>query len=876
MPAILLLFVVLAASATPAVAQSVAVADDFADGDFTTAPVWRGDAAFWTTAPTEAGFALTAAGPEASDTLHLATASPVAHGSWSAALRTWGGRLSNYNLVRLYVIADTSALEGPVTGYHIQFGTNRRDVRLYRSDPTAPDGRLLLASSAPDLLAADSLHLDLTVERTRAGAWTVRLGDDAVLHHEEADPDPRPSRYLGLWVKHSSRRAQHVALEAIAAYPAPPVVDRTPPQLLAAAALDSLHLEVAFDEPVDGCATARYGLAPGPAAPAQMLDCAPGSLASTFRMRLSRPLETGTYTLTATATPDEAGNLLADGRAPFRYTAPIIAVPAPGDVVINELHVAPEDGDSEFVEILNRSTHTFDLGRFTIRDERSEPIPLAASPTPLAPGAFFVAAADTLALRWSHPAAGADALAAWPTLNNSGDRIELRFDGRPVDAVAYAGSQVDAGRSLERIDPALPSWSAATFAPSQAPRGATPGAPNSIYAPDTDAPRLLGAEQIGRRAVRLHVSEAIAPASLRADRFGLEGQAPAAVEVSDAAHSIDLYFAQPITGYALHVAPLHDLVGYASDAGTLPVARWPEPGELALSEILFAPRADRYDGLPDQPEYLELVSRAAHPLALGGLHRVGLADETGRADTLHLAAPGAILQPGQFAIVFAAEAEAPNAISESFPAAAGAPYLPLPVGRSSLSLRNQGDRVALLRADGLMLETATYSPDWHHPSLHTTTGLALERISLDVSAEEPTNWTTSTDPEGGTPGRANSQAAAASRASPAEPGVTAQPAPFSPDGDGHDDVAVLSYHLPQATALVRARIFDVRGRLVRLLEPGRLSGPSGQLLWDGTDDAGHTARMGPYVVLVEATDPSTGAAEAYKLVVVLARRLGDA
>jgi flagellar hook assembly protein FlgD len=81
-----------------------------------------------------------------------------------------------------------------------------------------------------------------------------------------------------------------------------------------------------------------------------------------------------------------------------------------------------------------------------------------------------------------------------------------------------------------------------------------------------------------------------------------------------------------------------------------------------------------------------------------------------------------------------------------------------------------------------------------------------------------------------------------------------------------DDAAALP-------SLLRIRVYDARGRLVRRLEDARLAGPTGELLWNGRDDAGNRVRVGIYVVLFEAVNARGGTALVEKKPVVVGRVL---
>jgi hypothetical protein len=108
------------------------------------------------------------------------------------------------------------------------------------------------------------------------------------------------------------------------------------------------------------------------------------------------------------------------------------------------------------------------------------------------------------------------------------------------------------------------------------------------------------------------------------------------------------------------------------------------------------------------------------------------------------------------------------------------------------------------------------------------------------------------------------------------PGAAAlaiQPNPFSPDHDGTEDFCIISVELPFAAGLIRARVFDTRGRMVRTLANAEVFRAHMEIIWDGLDDRRGRVPVGPYVVLVEASDAVTGAHVVHKAVAVVATRL---
>jgi hypothetical protein len=136
------------------------------------------------------------------------------------------------------------------------------------------------------------------------------------------------------------------------------------------------------------------------------------------------------------------------------------AASATAQIVINELHVAPEVKQErvEFVELHNAGTNAVDLGGWAFTAGVAYTFPAG---TTLAPGAYRVVAQDPAALAAKYGVAGA--LGPWTgRLSNEGERVTL-VDARGAvrDEVRYGlgfpwPTTGDApGNSLELLNPAL-------------------------------------------------------------------------------------------------------------------------------------------------------------------------------------------------------------------------------------------------------------------------------------------------------------------------------------------------------------------------------------------------------------------------------------
>jgi hypothetical protein len=544
-------------------------------------------------------------------------------------------------------------------------------------------------------------------------------------------------------------------------------------------------------------------------------------------------------------------------------------------VVVTEVMYAPTSSANEFIELFNRSNAPVNLGAIEYADANRAFAPVAPTDTLLPPGEHAVLVRDTAAFEAAFPSVDYLAPPDWDALNNGGDLVLLRTtSGTMLDSIPYDRSWGGAdGRSLERIDPAAPSTAESNFDSSTDDAGATPGRRNSIYAPDETAPRPVFAEQTDDTTVRVTFSEPVRSASVTPSAFSLESTTVVKASLSSDTTAV-LSLEAPPTGTTLRARGLKDQVGNTLDVATHPLAHRPTDSAVAINEILFDPRSDDYDDRPNQVEYVELLNRTSTPLTLAGLTLTDRPNEQGIADTLHVG-QRTFLPPKGYAVVAAApnsvQAPTNTQLARAFPDAPldAASVVVLAIEANRLGLDNDGTLVRFQRADSTPIGEVSYMPDWHAEGLEETKGTALERISPTGRANAADNWTSSPAPAGGTPGTANAVSLSPSNPSQ-EATLEVAPSPFSIERDG---ATRIQYKLDDVPNLIRVQIFDARGRKVRTLEDARLTGRTGELVWNGRDDAGNRVRLGVYVVLFEAVRANDGTVTERKAPVVVARPL---
>jgi hypothetical protein len=289
----------------------------------------------------------------------------------------------------------------------------------------------------------------------------------------------------------------------------------------------------------------------------------------------------------------------------------------------------------------------------------------------------------------------------------------------------------------------------------------------------------------------------------------------------------------------------------ASADAVIPILR----GTLRINEIQAAP-------IGGSAEFIEIINAGSAPVSLTGCMIADRPLTLAQVRPWQVTAAPAALPPGGLHVV--------GGDSSVFFISGLSPERCMVAGRSGLGLNNEGDTVLLFGADSVLIDSVVYSAGWHSANVPDPTGRSLERYHPLLAGTDPRNWGTCVDPGGSTPGRVNSIVLSAM---PSDAMLVCAPDPFSPDGDGYEDVTVLRYRMPLRSALIRIRVFDIRGICVRELVNATPAGMTGEVVWDGAGENRVPLRIGIYIVYLEAIDGEGGRVVTAKCAVVLARRL---
>lgn len=582
---------------------------------------------------------------------------------------------------------------------------------------------------------------------------------------------------------------------------------------------------------------------------------------SSVILHLPESLKTGIlYSLVAPAQSDCSGNHLHISDTLFFGRAEI---PAPGDIVINEIMPDPNPSAglpvSEWLELYNRSAKVVNLSSLQIQDKTGSPVPLPEYL--LGPGQFVVVSAISgmsLIETMAHNSVGTTMSTVM--MNDDGDVILLsRTDGTIIDRVEYSADwhkspgKSDGGWSLERIDPDLACPGAANWQSCPVLPGGTPGKRNASFGhiKDDTAPVLLRAYPPSALVVTVTFSKAMSPESVTKTAYYHfnQGLFIDEIQLTEDPAIVRIVLAEPMEeGTVYELVPetgLSDCAGNTlvrQDTIRFGLPEKPEKNDLVINEIMFNPKTG-------EPRYVEIFNAGKRII---DWKKCFLGNLSGSFSVKPITAERLSL-PGEYVAITTDTGSLLLAYKM--------------VARDHLlkndlpSMYDSGGNLTLYWASGSdtsALDEVNYDEDWHNALLSSgeREGVALERLRAKGFSGDPSNWTSAsanTTGSHGTPALPNSQQTADNP----ETGnmIRLSPSVISPDGDGRDDFLEIFYELPEAGYFASVTIYDSDGIPVKRLMKTEIPGTTGTLRWDGDNGSGSRVTPGIYITAVELFRP---------------------
>jgi len=504
-----------------------------------------------------------------------------------------------------------------------------------------------------------------------------------------------------------------------------------------------------------------------------------------------------------------------------------------GTILINEFMSAPNNDQSEFVELF--AFRNLDMIDWGISDNHLNPAQL--NTISVSSGDFIVVLSDSNMMDILDGNTHLLFPFNFPSLNNSGDGIYL-FDHTEsiIDSLNYDTDwPLTSERSTEKIRQSYTSNGSSNWLLADENISMTPGTRNSVMVLDVDGMIILDSityspiPPFPDSVVTILIPIANAGVESFDGTFSIEmnddeigdGTIPI-VSMGDTI-IIESKIVSPISG--LHsISIILDIVDDGNYENN--IATFVLPVRYLFGSVLV----NEFFPLPDstESEFVEIIPQTNVNINNWTIRDLGGAK--GVFPNLDVSAFTYCLITDDSSFL--------NIIPDTS-------ILILP-GNGLPGLNNSSETIYILDHTESVIDSLQYNENW---SLMDSR--SVEKYRITDTSNEPNNWGISVGEAGKTPGFQNSLFFSNL---PSKGSVAISPDPFSPDGDGVDDKLTITYSLPYLGAAIRWEIIDMAGRVIAKPYYNYQVGQNGKLTWNGKRDNGKSARIGIYVMKISFQD----------------------
>jgi Lamin Tail Domain/CHU_C Type IX secretion signal domain len=545
------------------------------------------------------------------------------------------------------------------------------------------------------------------------------------------------------------------------------------------------------------------------------------------------------------------------------------------DVVIDELMAdpTPQIGlpNNEWLELKNTTAAPINLQNWRIGDVTGQSGPMPNFT--LQPDSFVIVCTASAVAAMS--AFGTTiSVTSFPSLDNDGDQLFLKAaNGKTIHAVSYTSGwyqnevKKDGGWTLEMIDTKSPCAGSSNWKASISVTGGTPGKKNSVDAVNNDAtaPQLKRAYTTDNVTIVLVYDEPVDSLSgATLANYSVDGGLVFlnAITIGPLFNLVQLKTTSPLAANTVYTITASNVKDCKNNTiGSVNKVRVGLPvdaaaGEWIINEILFNPRSNAFD-------FVEFYNNSnkifdASKLYIANRNSSGVISSIKQLSTVPF-----YVFPGDYIV----ETDDPDNLAMQY--LVKNPDNVLAVSSPPSFSDDEGDVIAL-NFQGNVVDEVKYKDDWHFKLIDNDEGVSLERIDPAGPSQNETNWHSAASTAGyGTPTYKNSQYKLLNAINAT---IEVVPKVFSPDNDGHDDIATIQYAVTNPGYVANITIFDAAGRPVRNLVRNGTLGLKGYWNWDGLDDKGNKLPVGTYIIFTEFFNLQ-GKKEKFKNAVVLARKL---
>ncbi len=841
------------------------VNDNFTDGDFTSNPPWTGETSKFIVNGVNQ---LQLFAPAVTDDAYLSTASTaIENASWEFFVRL-NFNPSSTNYARVYLVSDNENLKGALNGYFVYIGGTADKISLFRQTGTV---RTEIITGASGSVNVNNVEVKIRVTRDDIGNWTLErdtsLTDEFISEGNVFDDTHFQSAYFGVYCDYTQTRSQHFYYDDIVVT-GDPYIDTDAPifQELSITANNQLTLQFNENLGLSSENVLNFSVDNGIGNPETALinSLNNSQIILTFEDNFA---DNTNYILSVSNVSDPTGNVTPNFTEPFYYFE--FSIPEFGEIRINEVMAdeSPSVGMplTEYVELFNTTNKTFNLAGYKICNDNSCGTIQTSTLEPN--GYLLITPTSGLSLFTGINAINAT---SFPGLKNAGDEVILMNPTQTeiIDLMTYNlssyqdPSKQNGGYSLELINPFSPCLGNDNWRATNSSVGGTPGAQNSVFdnSPDVTPPSLVSAFLTSPNSLQITFNELIENSEFMSLNFTTNAinEIDNIIVNGSYTNQVNLIFEddfQPNVVYTFSITNLTDCEGNSANLnGTFVLSSQADIGDIIINEILFNPVTGGSD-------YVELYNNSDKYINLKDWNMANLSNGAS-ANLRIISSQNLVFEPHSYLALTADSVQVKQTyVNHGFGRFV---YCNLP------TYSNSDGNVLLIDPNSVVIDSVSYLEKWHFTLISDKKGKSLERINPNGPSNNADNWQTASENSGwGTPGIQNSQ-----YLNPQAQGqFSVEPSVISPDNDGFEDFAILTYALPEPGMVGTIKIYDENGRPVRELTNNYFFDQSGELKWDGLDDNGTKCRVGRYLILFEVYSTQTGTTLAFKKVVVIATKL---
>lgn len=850
--------------------QSIAVhaqlMENFADGDYTSNPIWTPDNANnWAIQSNQ----LRSSSTDVNGSFQISTPSIKALNAQWEFLISLQFNTSSANYVDVHLISESANLTSATNnGYFIRIGGTPDEISLYKNTLGVST---VLIDGVNGITNSSSNLIRIKIIRNATNVWTLERDDTGgtnyFLEGTVSDNSFSVSNFFGIRIQQSTSgfHNKHFFDDL---YVGDIIVESVPPVLETIQVLSSTAINLVFSEKLESGSAqnkSNYSANNGLGVPENaVLQADAKTVALTFLKDFPNGIPSE---LSVTGVMDLVGNAILPVTKTFLFFIP---VPDKNkDIILTEIFADPSPKvglpEKEFLEIYNRSSHPIDLVGWQLSDGSS----IGVLPAQIIlPNEYWIVTSSSSASEFQ-PYGKVISITNFPTLNNTEDILTLKNSSAlTIDSLTYTLSwyrdvdKEEGGWSLELIDPGNPCGEEDNWVASEDGKGGTPGKQNSIFAnkPDLTGPKLLSVTAITPAQVLIKFDEKLEKGATNLNSFSLVptiGILSASFN-SNALREIQLNLTEDLQTrqlYSLKVNNLADCNGniIPEEFSMLNFALPEEADslEIIINELLFNPRPNGIDFVEvynNSPKYVNLKNWKLANIENGVVKN----PETITTEDFTIAPQSYI-----------AFTEDVTVLKNNYPQSQEKFFFKTDLP----SLSDDEGSIALVDDQGKVIDFFLYNKDMHSELIKDEEGVSLERISFSDGSNQ--NWKSATSVSGfATPGYINSNLRPESVVS--EGSISIVPEIITP-GLGTQDFAKINYAFEQPGYVANIKIVDQQGRLVKTIANNETLSFEGFYRWDGERDDGSKSRAGYYIVWFEAFNLD-GSVKTFRKRVVVATR----